>query len=267
MQLSALTFEELEPGLKMVSLNRPECLNAISTEMIREMLGVIHSLYDDQSCRVLIVTGKGKGFCSGTDLIEMAAYNKMDLEEKVHAFCRVQKDVSEVILNLRNISQPLIAAVNGVAAGGGMSLALAADIRIAVESARFIPSFINIGATAGDMGSSYFLPRLIGQSRAAEILYTGRSVDAQEAERIGLVTKVVPDHELITASIEMARVLIGKSNLGLKFTKEVMNSAFDAGSLASALQMENRQQVLCALSGSVEERERSFSGKERRRKP
>lgn len=265
MQISTLTFKEVEPGIKMISLNRPECLNAISIAMVMDMLSVINDLYTDESCRVVILTGKGRGFCAGTDLIEMTEFSKQDIKNKVPAMWKLQKKVSELILGFRNIPQPVIAAVNGVAAGGGMSFALAADIRIAVESAKFIPSFINVGMTSGDMGSSYFLPRLIGQSRASEIMYTGRPVDAREAERIGLVSKVVADDQLIAASVEMARVLLSKSDLGLKFTKEVINSGFDAGSLASAMQVENRQQVVCSVSGSFEENGIAFAEKKNKR--
>ncbi|MEY4863658.1 MAG: hypothetical protein RLZ51_1753, partial [Pseudomonadota bacterium] len=153
-----------------------------------------------------------------------------------------------LILGLRRIPQPVIAAVNGVAAGGGFCFTLAADIRIAAQSARFVASFINIGLSAGEIGSTYLLPRLVGVSRAADILYTGREVGAAEAERIGLVSRVVDDGQAVNAALEVAEVMLGKTPFGLRMTKEVLDTNIDAPSLESALQLENRTQQLAVQS-------------------
>ena len=154
---------------------------------------------------------------------------------------------------MRQAPQPLIAAVRGPAAGGGFSLSMACDIRLASESARFNAAFIRIGFSSGDLGSSYFLPRLIGLSKAAEYLYTGRFIDAATAERIGLVSRVVPDDQLDQAALELAQEMLNNSPFGLRMTKEVLNVNVDAPSLIAALWLENRTQALCARSEDVME--------------
>jgi enoyl-CoA hydratase/carnithine racemase len=169
-----------------------------------------------------------------------------------------QKRIAEVIIRLRRINQPVIAAVKGAATGGGFALAMASDIRIAGESAKFNNAFINIGLSGTDVGSSYFLPRLIGLSRAAEILYTGRFVDAQEAERIGFVSRVVPDDQLLEAALNLAREMLKKSPLGLRLTKEAINQNIDAPSMEAAIYLENRNQVVCMSTKDMFEALTSF---------
>ena len=156
-----------------------------------------------------------------------------------------QKRLSKVMIKLRKIPQPVIAAVNGPAYGGGLGLAIAADIRIASESAIFCNAFIKIGVSGADMASSYWLPRLIGFSRAAEFMYTGRDMDAREAEKYGLVSRVVSDNELMNEVLKTAEKILNKSPLGVKLTKEALNINIDAPSLESAIEFENRTQVIC----------------------
>ena len=153
--------------------------------------------------------------------------------------------LSEVMIKLRKIPQPVIAAVKGIAYGAGLAFALAADIRLAGESAKFCNAFINIGVSGADMGSSYWLPRLIGFSRAAELMYTGRAMDAKEADKIGLVSRVVADEDLLEEAIGVAQEIIGKSPMGIRFTKDALNANVDAQSLESAIKLENRSQVIC----------------------
>ena len=150
------------------------------------------------------------------------------------------------------------------AAGGGFCFSLAADIRIAAQSARFVASFINIGLSAGEIGSTYLLPRLIGVSRAAEILFTGREVGATEAERIGLVSRLVPDGQSVAAALEVARVMLDKSPFGLRMTKEVLDLNVDAPSLESALQLENRTQQLAVRSDAFIESIERFNTRSRK---
>jgi len=202
--------------------------------------------------------GAGRALCAGMDIREGSLfvpeeqipeeysnlkYLKVDdeLKRKVYGLRRI----SEIIIRLRRISQPVIAAVKGPAAGGGFALAIAADIRIAGESAKFNAAFINIGLTGTDMDTSYFLPRLKGLSRASEILYTGRFVNAQEAERIGFVSRVVPDDKLLESAMDLARELLKKSPLGLRLTKETINQNIDAPNLEAAILLENRNQTIC----------------------
>ena len=228
-----MTLTEPEPGVALLTLNRPDRLNAISRTMIDEFHAVLDLLQAHPSARVLVLTGAGRGFCAGTDLKQIAASG--DARPGVEAGFDGQLKLSRIVSGLRRIPQPVIAAVNGVAAGGGLCFALAADVRVAAESARFIGSFINIGLSAGEIGSTYLLPRLIGVSRAAEILYTGREVGA---------------------ALEIARTMLGKSAFGLRMTKEVLDLNVDAPSLEAALQLENRTQQLAvrtdAFVASVE---------------
>jgi enoyl-CoA hydratase len=160
---------------------------------------------------------------------------------------------------MRRIPQPLIAAVNGPAAGGGMCIALASDVVIASPLATFIPSFINIGLSAGELGTSYFLPRAVGRARAAEILFTGRSVDAAEAERIGLISRLVEAENLMPAAMETARLMLDKSPSGLRLTKEALNQNLNAPSLEAAIELENRNQSICACTPEFLQAVEAFS--------
>ena len=166
-------------------------------------------------------------------------------KDKVKRSILAQKRLSEVMILLRKIPQPVIAAVNGVAYGGGLGFALAADIRLAGDSAKFCNAFINIGVSGADMGSSYWLPRLIGFSKAAEFMYTGRVMDAKEADKIGLVTRVVANETLLEEATNLAQQILGKSPMGIRFTKDALNANIDAQSLQVAIKLENRSQVIC----------------------
>ena len=201
-------------------------------------------------------------FSAGTDLKASRASDGQPVN--VSRQMRVQRFIADMVLHMSRIPQPIIAAINGVAAGGGFSLTMATDIRIAAQNARFICSYINVGLSSGEIGSSYFLPRLIGLARAADLLYTGRTMDADEALRIGYVSRVVPDGEALNAAMDTARVLLEKSPFGLRMTKEVLNHSIDAQSLEAALYMENRTQTLGVVSGDFREAAKAFTEK---RKP
>jgi enoyl-CoA hydratase len=258
---NSFIFQEVEPQVGLVTLNRPERLNAIHLEMLEEFEELCHFLLKDESIRVLIITGKGRGFCSGADLMEVMTHREHQVFSDPEMFLRmVQEKYTNLILSLRAIPQPVIAAVNGPAAGGGMALALAADIRVASPEACFIPSFINIGLSAGEMGTSYLLPRLIGLSRASEILYTGRKVFGEEAEKIGLVSKLASSENLIEAALSYARMMLEKNPGGLKQTKKVLEQNSTASSLEAAINLENRNQVILIFSGEFYSRIQSFFG-------
>ena len=256
---NSIKVEEREDGISILTFNRPESLNAISFELTHEMIDYLKSLENNLAIRVVILTGEGRGFSSGLDLKESQIatkpakkipeeyhqYEYLMAKDKIKRFIISQKKLSEVMILLRKIPQPVIAAVNGVAYGGGLGFALASDIRIAGENAKFCNAFINIGASGADMGSSYWLPRLIGFSRAAEFMYTGRAMDAQEADKIGLVSRVVADNKLLEEAIGIAQQIIGKSPIGVRFTKDALNANIDAQSLESAIKLENRSQVIC----------------------
>jgi enoyl-CoA hydratase len=173
----------------------------------------------------------------------------------------IQKKYSDRILEMRRLPQPIIAAVNGPAAGGGMCIALASDVVLASPQATFIASFINIGLSGGELGTSYFLPRVVGRARAAEILLTGRTVDAREAERIGLVSRLVEVDDLMDVAMEMARTMLNKSPMGLRLTKEVLNQNMNAPSLEAAIELENRNQSICCCTPEFMEAVVSFSNR------
>ncbi len=225
-------------GVTVVTLNRPDRLNAISMQMVEELHHFYDSLESDIETRVMILTGAGdRGFCSGTDLKAGRPQQEeaADIRASVSKHSRTQRRIADLSLHMRKIPQPIIAAVNGVAAGGGFSFAMACDVRVAVESARFICSYINVGLSGGEIGSSYWLPRLIGFAQAADLLYTGRTLYATEAKEMGLITRVVPDGQAVEGALEVARSMLGKSPFGLRMTKEVLNQGVDAQSLEAAL--------------------------------
>lgn len=262
MDFETIEFKELEPGINQITLNRPERLNAINLKMLDDFHVLYNHLLENKDIRVLIITGAGRGFCSGADLKDAAL-----MDEAPNYFAtpaafleKIQKVYSNMIMELKRLPQPIIGAVNGAAAGGGMCIALASDILFASPEASFIASFINIGLSGGELGTSYLLPRLIGSARANEILLTGRKVDAAEAEKIGLVNKVVPREELIETALQTARMMIGKSPIGLRLTKETLTNNLDASSLEAAIELENRNQTICAFSGDFSKAVGDFSG-------
>ncbi len=259
---NSLLLDEPEPGIAVVTLNRPDRLNAFDYATVEEIHACLTHFESANHIRVVILTGAGRGFSAGTDLKASRAADGEPID--VSKQMRAQRFIADMVLHMRRIPQPIIAAINGVAAGGGFSLTMAADIRVAAQSARFICSYINVGLSSGEIGSSYFLPRLVGLSRAADLLYTGRTMDADEALRIGYVSRVVPDGEALNAAMETARVMLEKSPFGLRMTKEVLNQSVDAQSLEAALYMENRTQTLAVVSGDFREAAKAFVEK---RKP
>jgi len=270
-----LNFEtikfELKPnGIGILTLNRPEKLNAISFQMEEDLHELLDHLMTNLDCRVVIFGGMGRAFCAGTDLQEGLILNTKKIPvgyEKYH-FLNVpeplkkkmyhQWRISQIYVKMRKISQPIIAIIHGAAAGGGFGFAMAADMRIASEDVKFINASINIGLSGADVGGSYFLPRLIGMSRAAEILYSGKIVDGIEAEKIGLVLKVVEKDDLMDSALEIANNLLTKSPMGLRMTKQAINLSLDAPSLETILQFENSSIVLTFSSKDVNEASAAF---------
>lgn len=243
-------FEEIEPCIGLVTLNRPDKLNAINIEMLDDFNELFAALTKDDAIRVLIITGAGRGFCAGADLNEILTHKDSEALSDPEKYLRLaQERFAALILGLRRIPQPVIAAVNGPAAGGGFSMALASDIRVASPEAYFVASFANIGLSGGELGTSYLLPRLIGLARAAEILYTGRKVNAEEAERMGLVNQVVPKDALLETALSCARLMTGKGAGALRLTKRVLDQNIDAPSLEAAVNLENRNQTIMIFSG------------------
>jgi enoyl-CoA hydratase len=249
-EFKTLLFEEREPHIGIVTMNRPEHLNAINLAMLDDFENLFHALTRDDAIRVLIITGSGRGYSSGADLNDAVVFRESDAFADPEHFMRiVQERYASLILGMRRIPQPVISAVNGPAAGGGFSMTLASDIRVASSEAFFVGSFINIGLSGGELGCSYFLPRLVGLSRASDMLFTGRRVMAGEALEMGLVNDVVPREELLEKALSYARVMTGKSVGGLKLTKRVLEENLNAPSLECAVNLENRNQTIMLFSG------------------
>jgi enoyl-CoA hydratase len=250
MEFSTIRYATPEPGIGVITLNRPQRLNAINLDMLDEMHTLCNDLAHRDDVRVIIITGEGRGFCSGADLMDERIHQEASvLFSSPGAFLmNIQKKYSRLIVEMRQIPQPIIAAVNGPAAGGGMCMVLASDVIMGSPHASFTPSFINIGLSGGELGTTYFLPRLVGSARASEILLTGRTVDATEAEKIGLISRLVADDELMESAMQAARTMLAKSPVGLRLTKETLNQNLNAPSLQAAVELENRNQSICCLA-------------------
>lgn len=243
---------ERRDHVSWLTLNRPEALNALNTTMVSELRQALAGFYDDRDTRLVILSGAGRGFCAGLDLKENQGADGA-ADGSVQAGLRAQRRISELVILMRRAPQPIIACVQGPACGGGLALALGADVRLAGESARMNAAFIRIGLSACDVGVSYFLPRMIGASVAAELLLTGNFIDAARAEKLGLVSRVVPDAELPAAAQALADDMLRNSPLGLRLTKECLNASLDAGSLEQVIAMEDRNQILCSRTNDFRE--------------
>lgn len=253
---------EREGHLTWLTLNRPESLNALSSVMVREMRDFFWTLGEDSETRVVVLRGAGRAFCAGLDLKEQGAGDAPAVASGgVPAALRAQRTISELVVLMRRAPQPIIAAVRGAASGGGFALALAADVRVAGESARMNAAFIRLGLSACDVGVSYFLPRLVGASLASELLLTGDFIDAARAERSGLVSRVVPDDQLDDAARALAARMLRNAPLALRLTKECLQHSVDAGSLGQAIAMEDRNQVLAVGTRDFREGVAAFLAK------
>ena len=249
---------EPRPGVALLTMSRPERLNAMSHELVADLHVALDEVHADRSCRVVVLTGAGRGFCAGLDLKEGATVPGTEHLGRADAGMATQQHIATLVPHMRRVRQPIIAAVNGPAAGGGLALALASDVRLASTSARFNVAFIKVGLSGCDIGVSWLLPRLIGASAAFELLLTGRLIDADEARRIGLVSRVVPDGEVVDAALDVADEIAANSPFGVWMTKEVMWSQLEIGSLQAGIDLENRTQLLCSTTGDMEERLRAF---------
>ncbi len=245
-----------EGHLTWLTLDRPEALNAMNPTLVRELREFFGGLPADHETRVVVMRGAGRAFCAGLDL--KAHAGEAAVERSVAARLRGQRQISELVVLMRRAPQPIIACVHGAACGGGFALALAADVRLAGDSARMNAAFIRLGLSACDVGVSYFLPRQVGASVAAELLLTGNFIDAARAERVGLVSRVVPDAELEAAGRALAHEMLRNTPLGLRLTKECLGLSLDAASLEEVIAMEDRNQVLAAGTADFREGVRAF---------
>jgi enoyl-CoA hydratase len=235
------------PHVALVTLNRPERMNSMAFDVVVPLKRVLDDLTYDNDVRVVVLTGAGRGFSSGADHKSAGSVPHIDGLTRPTFALRSMAVLDDVILAIRKLHQPVIAAVNGAAIGGGLCLALACDIRVAADGAYFRAAGINNGLTASELGLSYLLPRAIGTSRAFEAMLTGRDIDAAEAERIGLVSRAVPDTDLLDTCYDMAERIVGFSRPGIELTKRTLWSRLDAGSLEGHMQAEGLGQLFVRL--------------------
>ena len=241
-----MSFAEItrpHPRVGVVTLNRPDRMNAMAFDVMIPFREALQEVGNDNEVRIVVVTGAGRGFCSGADHENPGTIPHVEGLTLPTIALRSMEMLDDVIATIRRLHQPVIAAVNGAAIGGGLCLALSADIRIASEDAYFRAAGINNGLTSAELGLSYLLPRAIGQSRAAEIMLTGRDVDAVEADRIGLVSKVVSGAELLPTCFELADRINGWSRAGVELTKRQLWNSLDASSLQSHMDAEGTSQL------------------------
>jgi 2-(1,2-epoxy-1,2-dihydrophenyl)acetyl-CoA isomerase len=227
-------------GIATITLNRPAALNALTIPMKRELLAALRSVEKDRSVRAVILTGAGRAFCAGQDLKERLEPDAPSLGEEL------RERYNPIVRAMRGLSKPIVGAINGVAAGAGASLAFACDLRIAAEEASFVLAFGRLGLIP-DSGATWLLPRLVGPSRAAAMALLNDPVSASEAERIGLVLRVVPEAELRPAALAVAARLAGSAPIGVALTKRALGAAFDRD-FDAALEYEASLQDLAGAS-------------------
>ncbi len=246
--MSFVVTDKPRPHVTLVTLNRPSRMNAMAFDVMIPLRERLEEINRDNDTRVVVLTGAGHGFCSGADLEDPGTVPNVEGLGLPTMALRSMELLDDVIRTLRRMHQPVIAAVNGAAIGGGFCLSLATDIRIASESAYFRAAGINNGLTASELGISYLLPRAIGTSRAAEIMLTGRDINAAEADRIGLVSSTVPSDQLLEACYDTADRIIGFSQAGIELTKRSLWSSMDAGSLEAHMNHEGTAQLFVRLT-------------------
>jgi len=248
---------EKDGAVDWVTLNRPDAMNSLNTQLVDELLDYYQSLYLTYDTRVVVMRGAGRCYSAGLDLKESQQRRNTATTQQAMsgpaAGLHSQRRISEIVMRMRRCPQPIISLIHGPACGGGFAFALASDIRIAGQSARMNAAFIRIGLSACDIGVSYFLPRLVGVSVASELMLTGRFINADRALKVGLVSEVVPDDQLAAAAKPYLDEMLTTSPLGLKLTKECLNMSVDAGSLEAAIAMEDRNQILCSQTNDVRE--------------
>ena len=250
-----LLTEVTDDGIAVVTMNRPEKLNALDATMFRELRELAIALDAERDVRAVVLTGAGRGFCAGADLAAIAGLPS----DTVPDFWRFQTAGGEMTIAWKRIGKPVIASVHGPAAGGGLALALACDVRVAGPLARFNVAFVKLGLSGCDVGVSWLLPRVVGLGNASELMLTGRLIDAGEALRIGLVNRIADDP--LEAALELARETAANSPFGLRLTKQGLELAMDAPSLEAAVAIENRNQVLASRTEDMAEAVAAFLAK------
>lgn len=250
--MALVEVEPVEPHITKVVLNRPDSLNAITFELVGELYDALDAVAADPDCKVVILTGAGRGFCSGLDLRDWGVPPEPGDRPDFRVGMDAQTYMSNLVVRMRDTPQVIIAAVNGAAYGGGFAFACAADIRVAAPEARFCSAFIRTGLSGTDIGITYLLPHLIGNARAFDLILTGRTIDAAEALDLGIVSKVAESGQVMDLAMDYARTLAGYTASGLRTTKEVLWHATHAPSLEAAIALEARNQNLLQHAPDVQ---------------
>jgi enoyl-CoA hydratase/carnithine racemase len=245
-------------GVRLVTLDRPDRLNAINEVMVGEIRDVFDALGADRDARAVVLTGAGRGFCSGIDVRDFGP-GMLDASAPAIERMQFQERMAALPVSVRNAPQPVIAAVNGPCVGGGLALCLAADIRICSTAASFGNAAILLGLSGAEMGMSYHLPRIVGTSVAADWMLTGRTVSAEEADRRGLVSQLVEPDALMACALDLAAALADLAPLGAQMTKRALQANTDAADLAGALEIENRNQVITHATDEAAARRAKWS--------
>ena len=240
-------------SVRLIELDRPEKLNAMNAGLITDLLAALAEVREDNACRAVILTGVGRGFCSGMDLDDAGEVPNVQGLTVPRLAIRAMAHFGSVATAMRAVRAPVICAVNGPAYGGGMCLAVAGDMRIASRSAVFNATGIRTGLTSAELGVSWLLPRLIGASRSSELLFTGRDMSAEEALQAGLVSRVVAEEALLDNALEMAEQISAHSQHGVAMLKEVIWANLENPSLQAAIDLENRNQILLGMTTNVDE--------------
>lgn len=252
-----LRLEQPRAGIVLATLDRPTRYNAMTNQMFAELEQMARDLGDEDDLRVLVLTGAGKAFCAGYDLADadeladMGAMGMLDQQERA----------ARALLAVRSIRVPVIAAVNGAASGGGLALALQADMRIGSTEAKFNAAFVRIGLSAGDLGTSWLLSRLVGPAVTSDIAFTGRMIHAEEAARIGLVNRISESDRLLEDVLELADQIVSNSPGGVQLSKRALHANMEVGSYAAAIELENRGQALLTRSSDMPEALAAFKEK------
>jgi enoyl-CoA hydratase len=256
--MELVLLEHPRPHVAVVTLHRPDRLNALSIDLALELDRVLHAVAAENDTWVVVLTGAGRGFCSGLDLKDFGVVPGIDGLSVGRIAQRSMRVYSQLVLTLRRIPQPVVAAVNGAAYGGGMCLTLAADIRLAARSAEFNATGIVNGLTSTEMAAGWLLPRLIGASRANDLLLTGRRVGAEEALGLGLVSRVVDDGGVLDEALGVAEAMTRFSPYGLAMTKDALWANLEVSSLEAAVALEDRNQLMLGFTDNLPEAIRAF---------
>ena len=243
-----IALNQPQPGVTVITMNRPERMNAMAFDVMVPLKEALETVSFDNSTRVVILTGAGKGFCSGADLKDPGYLSIFDGLTMPGIARRAMKVLDDVMHTIQTMHQPVISAINGPAIGGGFCLSMITDIRIAADTAVFRAAGINNGLTSAELGLSYTLPRAIGSTRAFEIMLTGRDVSAEEAERIGIVSRVVAGSALMDTCLGVAAQIMQHSHLGVELSKQMLWSSLSASSLQTHMNHEGHAQLYVRMT-------------------